>query len=287
MSSNIKTLDRGQFDWADGKRAASLKTVCEQLMGKLDDAKAWYQTKRVGKRRLAWITRISAVVLGTVAAALPTVSEMTRTTDDWLLRPGTATIVGLVAAALLWLDKLIGASSGWIRYTMAETALKELLDELALTYTFETGLWAGQPDPTVEQTKHTLTVLQGFLARANQIVRDETNQWKAEFQSALQQTEELAKVQPKKVEEAVGTVKISNPDRLAGAWWISINGGPEEQGSSDSKSFRLTPGPITVRVKAGIKTGADGTQTRTYTTEASDMLVAGTPKEIRITLPLS
>ena len=156
---------------------------------------------------------------------------------------------------------------------------------MALTYTFETGTWAGQTEPTVEQTKHALTLLQGFLARANQIVRDETNQWKAEFQSALQQADELAKVQPRKVEEAVGTVKIANPDRLGGGWTVSINGGPEEAGTSDSKSFRLTPGPITLRVKARIKTGQDGTGFRDYSTEVSEVLVAGTPKEIRITLP--
>jgi len=287
MNRNIKTLlGHDQFDWADGKRAASLKCVCDQVLVKLDDAKDWYQTKRVKKRWFAWILRVSAILLGTVAAALPTVSEMTRTTEGWLLRPGMATIVGLVVAALILLDKLVGASSGWIRYTMAETALKELRDELTLTYTFEIGVWAGQPEPTVEQTKHALTLLQGFLSRADQIVRDETNQWKAEFQSALQQTEELAKVQPKKIEEAVGTVRISNPDRLAGVWRVSINGGPEEIGSSDSKSFRLTPGPITVRVRADIKAGVGGTQTREYTTELSDLLVAGTPKEVRITLPL-
>ena len=282
MSQNIGIVKPEQFNWADDKRAASLKAVSEQIIVKLDDATDWYQNKRGLKRLQAWMFRVTAVVFGTAAAALPTVAEMNRTTQDWYSHPGTATILGVVAAALILLDKLIGASSAWIRYTMAETALKELRDELSLTCIFETGLWAGQADPTVEQTKHTLTVLQGFLARANEIVREETNQWKSEFQSALQQTEELAKVQPRKVEEAVGTVRLTNPERLGGAWSVSLNGGPEEPGASDSKSFRLTPGPVVVRVKADVK---DGAGTRDYTTEVSDLLTAAAPKEIRITLP--
>src|SRR6185503_19525550 len=107
----------------------------------------------------------------------------------------------------------------------AETALKELRDELTFAYTIEEAQWAGQNEPTVEQTKHTLTTLQGFLTRANQIVRNETDQWKSEFQNALQQVDEYAKAQPKKAEEAVGTVKIANPDRLAGKWCVSFNDG--------------------------------------------------------------
>lgn len=193
MNRNIKTLEHAQFDWSDGQRAGSLRAVYEEILGKFDNSIAWYQGKRGRNRKLAWILRVSAMVVGAVAAALPTLSEMTRTPDGWWLHPGMATILGILAGVLLWLDKFIGASSAWARFTMAETALKELCNELALAFTVETGSWANVKDPSLEQTQHALALLQGFLERADKIILDETNQWKAEFQSALQQTEELAK----------------------------------------------------------------------------------------------
>ncbi|MDA1273198.1 MAG: DUF4231 domain-containing protein [Verrucomicrobia bacterium] len=193
---NIQTLEHIEFDWVDSKRAASLKALYAGILGKIDGSIKWYQTKRVLKRQLAWCFRVTAILLGAVAAALPTVAEMTRRTDDWLVRPGMATIVGVAVGALLMLDKFIGASSAWIRYTMAETALKELRDEWILAYALEAAGWLGMAEASVEQAKHALSMLQGFLARGNQIVRDETTQWKAEFQSALQQIEEFAKTQP-------------------------------------------------------------------------------------------
>src|SRR3954470_3802340 len=176
-TKNIQTLEQAQFDWADGKRNTSLKAVYTAIQGKIDDSIHWYQTKRVLKRKLAWCFRVTAILLAAIATALPTVAEMTRNTDRWFSHSGTATILGIIVGALLMLDKLIGASSSWIRYTMAETALKELQDELTLAYTLESAAWIGLPEPSVEQTKHALSALQGFLARASQIVHDETVQW--------------------------------------------------------------------------------------------------------------
>ena len=156
---------------------------------------------------------------------------------------------------------------------------------ISIAWFLESGSWADQTKPTVDETKHALNVLQGFISRANQIVHNETDQWRAEFQSALQQIDEYAKTQPKRFEDTTYTIKISNPDRLAGAWAVSINGGPEETGTGDSRAFRVAPGPIIVRFKSDIKDGADGGKTRPYATETGDQLTAGTPKTWSITLP--
>ena len=87
------------------------------------------------------------------------------------------------------------------------TALKELRDKFAMAIYLHEAEWAGQSEPTVEQTKQTLGMVQDFLTKANQILSAETDQWKAEFQSALQQADDFAKSQPKKdeVKKAVNT----------------------------------------------------------------------------------
>jgi hypothetical protein len=284
---NIKSLEHADFDWTDGKRATSLKTLYDSILKKIDDSIYWYESKRVLKRQLAWCFRVTAIVLGAIATALPTAAEMTRTTDGWLFRPGTATILGIFIGALLMLDKFIGASSSWIRFTTADTALKELRDEFNLAWTLENATWAGTPEPSVDQTKHAVSTLQGFLTRANQIVHDETTQWKTEFQGALQQIDDSAKTRAAKVEEAVAIVKITNPDRLAEPWNLSIDGGSPETIPGDSKAIRHTPGPITLRITAKIKSGPDGKETRPFATDALDILAAGAPKTISIPLPLN
>jgi hypothetical protein len=282
---NINTLGNGDFDWSDGKRAESLRKVFQSIRAKCDDSIKWYQVKRSSNRRVAWWLRLMAIVLGAFAAAIPTIAEMARDADQWWSHPASATIIGIVVGVLLMVDRFIGASSAWMRYTLAETALKEVRDELSMGFDIAAAAWAGQTEPGVEQTRHALAFFQDFLARINQIVRNETNEWKVEFQSALQQTEEFAKAAPRKVEEVVGTIRIANPDRLAGAWTVSINGGPDVTAADDSSSFRMTPGPITVRIKATIRTGDTAHPTRRYTTDAAAVLAPGVPQTITVTLP--
>jgi len=281
---NIKPIAAIDFDWAPAKRAQSVTNVYDEVLNKIFDSIAWYQAKRGGKRTAALGFRIGAIIFATIATLLPTLSEITSDKVlGWRLSPGFATIAGLIAAMLIFLDKLLGSSSGWIRYTMAETTLKELLDQLTSTFKLELGSWINSTEPTIEETRHTLSALFTILAANNQVVRDETNQWKLEFQGALQLTDDLAKAASKKVEEAIGMLKLSNPERLVGSWTLSINDGPDEPCEGDSKSFRLSPGSVTLRVKATVKT-VNGAQ-RPYQSELADVLVAGAPKIMTITLP--
>ena len=288
---DIATLESSEFDWADDKRLASLEITMRQVRDKINKAIVWYQRGRATKRTIGAGARYLAIVLGLIAAAIPTVTQIALTSgstvQDWWQNPGMATIVGLFAGGLLLVDRFAGGTSSWVRYTMAETALKELLDDLTFAWPLEAGKWADRSKPTVEETKQSLGVLKGFGDRLNQIIRNETELWKSEFQSALQQTDEWVKAQPKKSEEGLVTVKIANPDRLAGKWSVSLNGGPEHEGVGDTKVLHVAVGAVTVRVRAEIKTGPDGTQTKEYTVEAGEIIPAATNKTISITLPMN
>ena len=287
---DIEALQPLRFSWKDGERRASLGAVYAALLAKIDDSLTWYGAARANKRKMGSFIRYTGILLGMLAAAFPTMTEIALKTNpnlSWWQRPGLATILGIVVGGLFLLDRFAGGTSGWVRYTMAETSLKELRDELAFAFAMEQGQWAGSGEPSVEQTNHALVTLQGFLSRVNLIIRNETDQWKTEFQSALVQTDEYIKAQPKKVEEATGTVKLTNPDRLAGKWYVSFNEGPEQEAADDSKSFRLTPGSLMLRVRAVIKANADGSQKRECRLELGDTLTAGAPRVIPVTLPPS
>jgi hypothetical protein len=189
------------------------------------------------------------MVLATVAAAWPTVAEMCRRQDTWLWHPGVATILALLAAALLLLDRFFGASTGWVRYIMAGMALNDLRDEFEAAWRLESSAWAGQPEPNIDQTKHAISLLQGFIIRVNEIVRTETEAWKAEFQNALQQVEDYAKTTVRKVEQSGLKVIIANFDKIDVPWTIALNGGAPEPVSSAEKTFTLTPGHTQIAVE--------------------------------------
>lgn len=284
MGININTLSLPEFDWSTDKRKDSLQQLYKAVCSKLDNSIGWYETKRDSKRAFTWILRLGAIIFGLIAAIQPTLAEIFRTVEGELFRPGIATIAALVAGFLLMLDRLFGASSAWMRYMLADLALKELREEFGMTFGLEMAALAEEAAPSLDQTKHVYQAIQGILTRANQILRDETNQWKAEFQSALQQAEELAKVQPRQVQEAVATVRLTNPERLADRQWkLAINNGGDIVERGVSKAIRLTPGPVLLRLTASIRSH-DGS-TREHMEEKATDLPPGSSAEIPFTLP--
>jgi len=238
------------FSWEDGKRLAALESLRDTVAKKINVTAGWYMRGKRWRRQFGRFTRVAAMVLATMAAAQPTVSEIYHNQTRWYMSPGLATIFALCAAALLLLDRFFGASTGWVRYIMSGMALNDLRDEFEATWRLENAGWVGQPEPNVDQTKHAVSLLHGFITRVNEIVRAETEAWKAEFQNALQQVEEYAKAAPRKVEQSGLRVIIANFDKIEGTWSIALNGGNPEDVSSAEKTFTLTPGHTQIVVEA-------------------------------------
>ena len=268
-----------RHDWADGQRLRSLETLHETVSKKIDITAGWYMRGKKWRRKFGRTVRVGAMVLATLAAAQPTIAEICRAQDGLWSRPGVATIFALVAAALLLLDRFFGASTGWVRYITAGLALNDLRDELEGAWRLECSAWASQEEPNIEQTKHALTLLHGFIARVNDVVRVETESWKAEFQTALQQVEEYARAAPRKVEQSGLKVVIANFDKTDGSWKISLNGGPPESVTGPEKTYTVTPGQMQIAVEANLH----GAGKKVVRGEAIVLLKAG---EIA-TIPLS
>jgi hypothetical protein len=171
---------------------------------------------------------------------------------------------------------------------MAETALREILDDLRIAYDLERAAWYEHPitaghEPSVEEARHALNTLHGFITRANEVVRDETSQWKAEFQSALQMIDDSAKSQPKVAQDTAVTVQIGNPERLASLpWELSINNGTPIKVEGLTSSFRRMPGSIIVEAKCQVLING---QAKSRTVSAGDNLKPGEPKLITLSLP--
>ncbi|HEY5705069.1 MAG TPA: SLATT domain-containing protein [Terrimicrobiaceae bacterium] len=253
VPKDLGPTPKAAFDWSDGKRLHSLSTLHDTVSSKINGTAEWYMRGKKWRRKFGRMARVAAMVLATLAAAQPTIAEMSRSQDGLWARPGVATIFALVAAALLLLDRFFGASTGWVRYVTAGLALNDLRDELESAWRLECSTWANQPEPNIDQTKHALTLLHGFIARVNDVVRVETEAWKAEFQSALQQVEEYARAAPHRVEQAGLKVVVANFDQTEGSWMISLNGGTPETVTGPEKAYTLTPGQMQVAVEAKLK----------------------------------
>jgi SMODS and SLOG-associating 2TM effector domain 2 len=275
---DLRPAEAAEFSWADSQRSGSLKKLRDVVADKIDMTAGWYMRGKKGRRIFGRSARVGAMVLATLAAAQPTIAEMYQSQNHFWSRPGIATICALVAAALLLLDRFFGASTGWVRYMTAGLALNDLRDEFENAWRLETAAW-GEQEPNVDQTKHAVTLLYGFIVRVNEIVRTETEAWKAEFQSALQQVEEYAKAAPRKIEQSGLKVVITNIDKLDGAWRISVNGGEAESVTSPEKTFSLTPGQTQLVVEAMLRESK-----KTVRREEIVMLKAGEISTVSLSL---
>lgn len=286
MPLDIENISIPTFDWTPEKRRSSLDSLYAAVSHKLDNSIKWYQSKRPIKRLMAWFFRLAAMLFTLLALTLPVLAEIFRSSDDLWFHPAFASIAVAVAGFFIGMDRFSGSSSAWMRYMSADMDLKEVKLDLSVAYNLELASLSEEVNPSIEQTKHVFQCIQGYLTRCNQILKEETNQWKSEFQTALQQIEEQAKTPAKQIKEAVITVRIANPEGLAsGDWKLSINNGSEITVQGVSKAIRLTPGTLLLKLSAKIKK-QDGS-VRDYVEERSHLLSAETATEITFTLPLA
>jgi hypothetical protein len=89
------------------------------------------------------------------------------------------------------IDHFFGFSSGWMRFITTEHQIRQILHEFQLEYDIERATWQGRP-PTLEQVQSVLQRCKSFLIQVDEIIRQETEQWVTEFQSALKRIDEAA-----------------------------------------------------------------------------------------------
>jgi len=105
--------------------------------------------------KIACLLQFFVIALGAFATMIPSISQMVGPQGSFLSQPANATIVAVIVGTLIMMDKFFGASSAWVRYTMAETSLKELRDELTFSAALDGATWTGG-EPSVEQAKQAL-----------------------------------------------------------------------------------------------------------------------------------
>jgi hypothetical protein len=188
VSGNIDRSDLPELDWAAAERSASLAKVYTHAQGLAVASEGWYAKNRPPKRVAGRVLRVLALALGTVAALLPILSEIFTTGDKPAFAPGWASVALVIAAALIAIDRYLGASNAWMRYMTAETQIAKQRQEFEYAWNIERSRTANPP--TDVEVAALLALARKLVADVNDVVATETGTWIADFRGSLQSTEQ-------------------------------------------------------------------------------------------------
>lgn len=144
----------------------------------------WYGAKR-GKKRLGSIlTRTIAIILAGLGALCPLL-EAALNKPLWNLGNWGYVLIAL-AGLVFWVDKLMGYSTGWMRYIMAEMTLQRNLKQ----FQFKCAALQANNDIEDKHAKY-IEFSKEFVDQVDTIVIEETTAWVNEFQSNLAQIQKI------------------------------------------------------------------------------------------------
>jgi len=175
------------LDWSAEHRRESIHTVYQRAEKHALDAIDWYLHSKRQKKFWAQGLRLGTIGLTALAGLLPIISEIYKFSS-----PAWASIALGLAGVALAVDKFCGYSSAWMRFIAAEHQIRQNLHEFQMDYELEQAGW-DNAQPSVEQTQKILSRCKAFLFQVDAIIRQETDQWLAEFQDALKQIDNSAK----------------------------------------------------------------------------------------------
>jgi hypothetical protein len=261
MSRNIIIGKPELLEWNPESRLNSVQAIHDNVCNIVKDSVVWYQEAVVGRRRRAKCLRIFVIVIGAIAASIPTMADIWVRKDGHtpMIPVNLTTILLACTAALIVIDKFFGYTSSWIRFTMTSMNLRQALQDFRIEWETILVTWSGV-EPTAEQALEAIGQCKNFLTKANTMILEETKAWKEEFEKTLKQIEDNAANAPAKDTTGAVNFTIQNGEKCKQGWKIAIDGGLWEDGSGTFASRRnLMPGNHLVRIEGVLIELVDGT----------------------------
>ena len=247
-----------QLSWSAANAEQSLQWVYEHVR---DDALAtagWYRRARVAKRLMAYWVRFTAIFLAGAAAIFPLLNEVLL--DQDLRVSGVWTSIALtLAGGAVAFDRLLGYSSGWVRYMKTELQIRHALELFELDWESRRATWQDRP-PAPAQVRDMLAHARGFTDQINTLVGEETNAWMEEFQRSLKQLDDLvqlradeAKAMTDATQPGILSLTVPNGDDAEDGWKVTIDEQGERTGRGKTAVLTgLAPGFHVVRITGRI-----------------------------------
>ncbi len=201
---DITPSEFGPFDWSESGRTKSLDQLYATLAEEAHSSMAWYGRAKRPKSRWARVLRVAQIALVALSGLYPLALQIlgNRLPPPWNAA-AWATVLLVLAAALVGLDRFFGFSRGWMRYMRAQFDLLQLLEMFQIEWETRRASWGGGT-PNEKQLADVLEVARRFIEEMKKTLRSETNEWIADFQQALGQLDESLPKSGKGATDATG-----------------------------------------------------------------------------------
>lgn len=246
------TVDLKQL-WDPQDPRGSLDAVFRYVAGDAKEAIEWYLRSKRRKKRWARLFRTLVVLSGALAGVIPLLIEMGL---NWpggrSISPAWASLFVAIAGTMVALDRLLGCSSGWVRYISSEMRVRRILEEFRIDWAIEKAVWKnGTPD--ADQVRGMLERAKAFNMQVNAIVQEETNAWITEFKTNVKEIDEAVKAKAEAMSRGGLNVMVTNGDECTDGWKLSIDGGSVRSYIGKTAALSdLAPGSHTLRVEGTI-----------------------------------
>jgi len=178
---DVQAVELERLDWNDVNKSKSLDVVFMCAVRHAQVVIHWYLDAKKKKKQCARILRVITIALTTIAALMPLVSQM----YEWISPIWSTFALGLAAMCVAF-DRYFGCSNAWMRYIAAEHQVRQLLHVFQIEREELVVDWEnGNLDKP--QVLAGLVLTKKFIVKVDEIVRLETEQWRAEFQNTIKE----------------------------------------------------------------------------------------------------
>ena len=183
--------------------SAALEDTYKALEQKALVAMRWYEARQRSKKLGARLTRGGAIVLGAVTTIVPSlIAMLPEKLSFWgfhdfpaiKLNP-LATILGVLSATTILLDRFYGYSSSWMRYVTTYQEIQTNLEEFRIGWRRHLLKLERHQPPKEEHVLRVYDFFSAFLKSVNDSVRSETQTWLTEFKGLLTDVDKVLEAQ--------------------------------------------------------------------------------------------
>jgi hypothetical protein len=257
---NIQVMDLSTQAQPD--QPQELQELYLRIVEKGHEAMRWYARQKEGNKQWGRRFRVVALLLGALASITPIIVQMFPPDQGYQKWSVLASIFAALGATCVGLDRYSGASSGWMRYVSSYQEISSRMETLQFGWA---RLALSSPGLSKEQRLTALLdLLQGFILSVNEVIKQETQEWMAEFKGNLalleQRTDAQRTALASMASAVYGAIKVQveGAEKLRdGKWKVVLETGREVEGAGSSAAVAtgLPPGLLSLQLEAVLQDG--------------------------------
>ncbi len=190
-------------DWKHETPPESLRQIYLWTIQNAESQIEWYEKKKNPLKFGSKLIRFLSILLGGIGALCPLI-DATKVFDPTVLSQWGYVFLAL-AAGVAGFDYYFGYSSGWMRKIVTQISLERVLKEFQYDWAILQSNAANNPPDS--NPLAFLNLAKTFTSRVENLVKDETDAWVAEFQTNIKQLEKVLKTETDARKQ--GSIKIS------------------------------------------------------------------------------